>query len=313
MKVSTSFVLLLILSLATLIKTELAITREAAAELKRRVKWEVTSYEKNIFRGWSVDEVKTMMGLVVPHGAHIASEGQSQIFAATAQAGTTLASSQDWSTSSCMHAPRNQGTCGGCWAFAAAGMLSDRCCLAGTDNGWLSPQELITCDKRDLGCNGGSPQYALSYIYSAGGLVREACYPYLSKAESKCPTTCKGKKTTWKSAHVCSCPGGFTSCNTVTGLKTCLASGPAIVGFGVCQSFLNYASGIYKCDCKGKYIGLHAVEAVGYNDTPECHFIVKNSWGTNWGIGGYFKIGCTECGIDGAYAGANVACLTVKP
>ena len=38
-----------------------------------------------------------------------------------------------------------------------------------------------------------------------------------------------------------------------------------------------------------KAVGGHAVMAVGYNDTHQW-FIVRNSWGTSWGIAGYFTL-----------------------
>ena len=43
----------------------------------------------------------------------------------------------------------------------------------------------------------------------------------------------------------------------------------------------------------------HAVLAVGYDSSaPEPYWIVKNSWGTDWGDNGYFKIkmGVNMCG-----------------
>jgi C1A family cysteine protease len=36
-------------------------------------------------------------------------------------------------------------------------------------------------------------------------------------------------------------------------------------------------------------MGGHAVMAVGYNDASQ-RFLVRNSWGSDWGVGGYFTI-----------------------
>jgi C1A family cysteine protease len=38
-----------------------------------------------------------------------------------------------------------------------------------------------------------------------------------------------------------------------------------------------------------KLLGGHAILAVGYNDAEQ-RFIVRNSWGTSWGMQGYFTI-----------------------
>lgn len=73
-----------------------------------------------------------------------------------------------------------------------------------------------------------------------------------------------------------------------------LSSGyPVIVGFTVYSSFYfgnwhrTTAVMPYPNTRSEKVLGGHAVLLVGYNNSTQ-HFIVKNSWGTNWGDGGYF-------------------------
>merc|ERR1712179_266258 len=66
-------------------------------------------------------------------------------------------------------------------------------------------------------------------------------------------------------------------------------------------SFQHYSSGIYSDRlCKWGRLN-HAVLLVGYNkDTEGEHYwIVKNSWGTGWGQGGYIhmKMGENSCGL----------------
>jgi C1A family cysteine protease len=77
-------------------------------------------------------------------------------------------------------------------------------------------------------------------------------------------------------------------------LKGCLASGyPFVFGFTVYESFESQAvaqTGIVPMPSPGeKVLGGHAVMAVGYDDSTQ-RFIVRNSWGTSWGIGGYFMM-----------------------
>ena len=81
---------------------------------------------------------------------------------------------------------------------------------------------------------------------------------------------------------------------TLDQLKGCLASGyPFIFGFTVYESFETSAvaaSGIVPMPAKSeKTLGGHAVMAVGYDDATR-RFLIKNSWGTGWGMSGYFTI-----------------------
>jgi C1A family cysteine protease len=77
-------------------------------------------------------------------------------------------------------------------------------------------------------------------------------------------------------------------------LKGCLASGyPFVFGFTVYASFESQAvaqSGMVPMPSPGEQVvGGHAVTAVGYDDSAQ-RFIVRNSWGTAWGISGYFMM-----------------------
>jgi len=77
-------------------------------------------------------------------------------------------------------------------------------------------------------------------------------------------------------------------------MKSCLAAGyPFLFGFTVYESFEGSAvakTGKVPLPGSGeKVLGGHAVLAVGYSDRTE-RFIVRNSWGTEWGKKGYFTI-----------------------
>lgn len=77
-------------------------------------------------------------------------------------------------------------------------------------------------------------------------------------------------------------------------MKGCLASGyPFVFGFTVYSSFEGSKvakTGIVPMPASDeKSIGGHAVMAVGYDDDSR-EFLVRNSWGTDWGLSGYFKM-----------------------
>lgn len=290
---------LILALLVSAICCELLVTREYTEYLKKTVSWEVVDYEDNVFRGWTTEDAKNFLGAVPQmSGMNL------PYFEPTTPAPAALS----WVGASCIHDVRNQGNCGSCWAFGLAGMLADRCCLSGSDKGWLAPQELVSCDKKSSGCSGGWPEVALQYVVEKHGLVPEACYPYKG-INAVCPTKC-ADGSDWTKAHVCDCKGA-KRCRGVEAMKGCLASGPIEVTFGVCNSFFSYRTGIYKCDCGGSYAGLHAVTAVGFGSDPECHWVVRNSWGASWGDKGYFKMACSSCGMDGTYEQGNVYCETV--
>ncbi|CAN5181699.1 C1 family peptidase [soil metagenome] len=81
--------------------------------------------------------------------------------------------------------------------------------------------------------------------------------------------------------------------NTVINeLKSCLAAGsPFVFGFTVYESFesdIVAQTGFLQMPAASEHVkGGHAVMAVGYDDAKKV-FIVRNSWGINWGLNGYF-------------------------
>jgi C1A family cysteine protease len=82
--------------------------------------------------------------------------------------------------------------------------------------------------------------------------------------------------------------------DTPVPLLTCLASGyPFVFGFSVYESFEQprvAATGVVSMPRMGeRVLGGHAVVGCGY-DLKASRFIVRNSWGTRWGMGGYFTM-----------------------
>ena len=130
----------------------------------------------------------------------------------------------------------------------------------------------------------------------AGGIATELAYPYYAVDR-----TCTVRPWTFALNVV----GG--SVNITEGDEVELADaianhGPVSVAFQVVSDFKGYNSGVYTstlCNSTTQDVN-HAVLAVGYGveaDTP--YWIIKNSWGKDWGDKGYFKIerGKNMCGI----------------
>lgn len=75
----------------------------------------------------------------------------------------------------------------------------------------------------------------------------------------------------------------------------CLALGwPIVFGAFICKSFLRPIGGFIPMPYppSDPYVGNHAMLCIGYgtNDLGKYTFIVKNSWGADWGAGGYCQI-----------------------
>ena len=84
----------------------------------------------------------------------------------------------------------------------------------------------------------------------------------------------------------------YKSLNNINDLKSCLASGfPFVMGFTVYESFespIVASTGIVPMPQQNESVlGGHAVCVVGYDDSKQS-FLVRNSWGTSWGLSGYF-------------------------
>lgn len=263
---------------------QIAVTKEYADYLKRHVSWEVQEYEDNIFKGWTDSEIKHILG---DHPMNEMAYAQKFV----SDDNVKMPASLDWAGANCVHNVRNQGSCGSCWAFSVAGVVSDRCCLHESDHGWLAPQELVSCDKENDGCDGGDRTAATEYVIK-NGLVHEECYPYKA-ADSPCAKKCADGKD-WAQSHVCKCKK-YEICQGSASLIKCLATGPVAVGMKVYGDFLHYKSGIYRWDKKSDLKGYHAIRMVGYG---EDFWNCANSWSENWGEKGYFRIGKGECDIE---------------
>lgn len=209
----------------------------------------------------------------------------------------------------CVHPVRDQQKCGSCWAFSASEVLSDRFCIYsnGTIDLVLSPQNMVSCDTKNYGCNGGMLNTAWNFLVNHG-LVTDACMPYTSGDgnSGSCPTKCADGSDINKVYKAKNSRHVWTATNNVATIQREVMNGPVQIAFEVYQDFMAYKSGVYH-HVTGKLLGGHAVELVGWGvDSGTPFWLVKNSWTTQWGEQGYFRIlrGKNECGIESnAYTG----------
>jgi cysteine peptidase B len=198
----------------------------------------------------------------------------------------------DWRTKGAVTAVKDQGQCGSCWAFSATGNIEGQWAAAGHPLVSLSEQELVSCDKVSHGCSGGLMDNAYNYLlkYRNGTIVTEASYPYVSGGGYA--PACDPKKGTVGAQ--------ITSFKDIPKDEGQLASylfttGPIAVAVDA-TSFQTYRSGIMT-NCISRQLD-HGVTAVGFDDNSNPpYWIVRNSWGSNWGEKGYIRIkkGSNQC------------------
>ncbi|KAG1692662.1 hypothetical protein DVH05_025140 [Phytophthora capsici] len=201
----------------------------------------------------------------------------------TTSANDSDSDSTDWSKSACVNPPGLQGQCGSCWAFATVGALEAAHCIANGDKkaATYSEQQLVSCDKKDFGCNGGAPVYAMEYVRD-NGICTEASYPYTS-VDGGNAAACSNSCTPVKSGitDIVQLKSGDESA-----LLGALKKQPVIVSVvSDTSAWKQYKSGVIT-SCETTTVD-HAVLAVGYDATT---IKIKNSWGTDWGEDGYVRI-----------------------
>ena len=202
----------------------------------------------------------------------------------------------DWRDHNGLHAVspiENQGSCGSCWAFASTAQLESQMLIHGAKTmPDESEQALISCGHVGS-CNGGTLGLAAAYLQTYG-LPPVSYFPYTGTNNS-CSNAQQGwQSQTTKIDAYFNVPDTLVLPN-VDALKSALALyGPLSTSFKVYDDFYNYSSGVYSYT-SGNFDGWHAVLIVGYDD-PRQAFIVKNSWGTDWGENGFFEIAYKEVG-----------------
>ncbi|CAF3108664.1 unnamed protein product [Rotaria sp. Silwood2] len=204
----------------------------------------------------------------------------------------------DWRTKGYVTSVKDQGQCGSCWAFSATGALEGQHFRKTKSLISLSEQNLIDCSSMfgNMGCEGGLMDSAFQYIKVNKGIDTESSYSYEAH-DGKCRFTRE---------NVGAIDTGFvdTISHNETDLEVAIATiGPISVAVDASHSsFQFYSSGIYdEPDCSDTKLN-HGMLAVGYNDTTQYHeyYIVKNSWGTSWGMQGYIWMRrnyYNQCGI----------------
>ena len=231
----------------------------------------------NQFADRTPAELEKMMGLIVAQPTNVR-----EVYT------PRLGKEHDWTDR--MWKVKNQASCGSCWAFSA---------IAAVEGGFmlhqgkpkvdidLAEQQLVDCDPKSHGCNGGWMDWAFEYLQGAG-FMKEADYPYKARTMS---CSADSSKFVGKIAGFTDIPAG-----NVDALIDALQERP--VSVAVDASTWSFYKGGVLSNCGSRLN--HGVTLVG-SQSENVHK-VRNSWGNTWGEAGHIRLKAgNTCGI------ANVA------
>ena len=190
----------------------------------------------------------------------------------------------DWRNKNKVSSVKNQGDCGSCWSFSATGAVESIWAIKNNILYNLSEQELVDCSFKNNGCNGGSMDYAFEYIINNGLCINNS-YPYVGNQNTCNKDNCQSVISLSNYSDIES--------NDEKLLKRIVYYQPVSVAIQANKrSFQLYKKGIYSDLQCGTELD-HGVLLVGYgydNNYNMKYWIIKNSWGSEWGENGYIRI-----------------------
>ncbi|KAL4491454.1 hypothetical protein ABPG72_008110 [Tetrahymena utriculariae] len=221
---------------------------------------------------------------------------------------TNLPDSVDWRDKGVVSPVKDQGDCLSCWAFTAASVLESHAAIAaGSGNlKTLSTQQLVSCVPNPKqcggqgGCFGAVADLAFEYI-SKYGITSEFKYGYKSYFNDTYECKFDPLK---QSPEVFNQGFAKITPNDQQALLEAVATiGPIAISIDS-TGWDSYEEGVFDgCDYSENINIDHAVVLVGYGTDPKYgdYWLVRNSYGTEFGEDGYIRIkreSEPQCGID---------------
>lgn len=199
----------------------------------------------------------------------------------------------DWRIDGYVTHVKNQRECGSCWAFSATGGLEGQHFKKTGKLVSLSEQNLVDCSTENNGCNGGSMDKAYQYIARNNGINTEKSYRYVAQKR-----TCTFRRS--EVGATCTDFAQVQSGDELALQKAVASVGPIAVGIHFVEKFYLYKEGVFDHKFCQSNEG-HALLIVGYGVfNGKDYWLVKNSWGTDWGMNGYAMMSRNQdnqCGI----------------
>lgn len=248
---------------------------------------DMTHEERNAFKGYK----KTHSGAVnmaAPDHGPVSMKG--------------LPANVDWRDQNMVTPPKNQGSCGSCWAHAAIETIESHAAITlGVPLMELAPQQFVDCIRNPNqcggtgGCEGATAE--LGFEFGQQGVTLNENYKYT------------GRDNSCHAANAAVYTSGYHKLpqNNATALMEAVANvGPVAISVAA-ATWSFYTHGVFDgiggrgCDVEVD----HAVQLVGYGTdgaTGKDYWLVRNSWGPTWGEKGYIRIqrnpGNEPCAVD---------------
>lgn len=207
---------------------------------------------------------------------------------------------------------KNQGECGSCTFFSNVGMLesgvhiNENLPVTADYQIDLSEQYVMSCCRLRDACNGSNPDMVNDFLLNMGA-PDEDCMPYAESAKPPyCDDACSDHASRLTIATDWIYITNYYNVD-IDNIKAALQNGPVATTVGICDDLNGYEEGIYHHvygECP--YYNNHAVLIVGYSEGNQ-YWKIKNSWGTAWGEGGFFRIRWED---TGAHLGLATTAMT---
>jgi uncharacterized repeat protein (TIGR02543 family) len=210
---------------------------------------------------------------------------------------------------------KDEGSCAGSWAFSTVGVLESQIKLQDGISTDLSEQYLLSCNSDLWDCDGGwfahdYHEWKVPPGEPEAGAVHETDFLY-EERKTRCSPPHAHHETIVSWHYV---QDQWSNLDPAAIQDAILNHGPVATGICVGTAFQDYVGGVFNSDECGTRN--HAVILVGWDDNQGANgvWILRNSWGEDWGEDGYMRIeyGTSDVGYAANYVVYSPPCYSLR-